>query len=50
MRPVVENGMTSYLGTYRFVPREAFEFTVVARPTQLEKAITLVYRDRMWLP
>ena len=50
MRPVVENGMISYLGTYRFVPREAFEFTVVARPPQPEKAITLVYRDRMWLP
>jgi Domain of unknown function (DUF4426) len=50
MRPIVENGMVSYLGTFDFVPREVLDFTVVARPEQGDRRIKLVFRDRMWVP
>jgi hypothetical protein len=50
MRQVVDNGMISYLGTYHFEPREVLDFAVTARPDHVKKGITLVYRDRMWVP
>jgi hypothetical protein len=50
MRQVLENGRISYLGTYHFSPREVFDFRVAARPLHAKNAITLMYRDRMWVP
>ena len=50
LRPIVGNGMVSYLGSFDFLPREILDFRVVARPDDGGAPITLEFRDRMWVP
>jgi len=50
MRPAVDNGKVSYIGTFDFLPREVLDFRIVATPEAGGDPITLTYRDRMWVP
>ena len=50
MRPAVDDGRISYVGTFDFLPREVLDFRIVATPEAGGAPITLAYRDRMWVP
>jgi hypothetical protein len=50
MREVRVNNMVSYLGSYKFVPREILEFEIHAQPQGSTQDIRLAYSDRMWAP
>lgn len=47
MREMVADGHVSYLGVYRFLPREVLDFRISARPKGEEQAVTLEFRDRL---
>jgi hypothetical protein len=48
MRAVTENGRTSYLGVYEFLPREVVRIDVRAVPQgRQEAALRLTFRERM---
>lgn len=47
MREVMENGFVSYLGVYKFLPREVLDFHVTARPEASGQTLTLTFRDRL---
>lgn len=47
MREVVANDLVSYMGTYRFLPREVLDFQITAPPEAAQQAITLQFRDRL---
>jgi hypothetical protein len=50
MREVRESSGISYLGSYKFLPRQVINFEVLAAPTEdaQQQPLTLLYRDRMW--
>ena len=48
MREVEQNGYISYVGSYRFAPREVVDFQIEARPRGSDTTLTLRYRDRLW--
>jgi hypothetical protein len=50
MREVRENGAISYLGSYKFLPRQMINFEISAAPTAdaQQRPLTLDYRERMW--
>ncbi|HZF78343.1 MAG TPA: hypothetical protein VEZ89_00995, partial [Rubrivivax sp.] len=41
------NGMVSYMGSYRFLPREVLDFHITAQPEGRQQALTLKFRDRL---
>lgn len=47
MRETVANGMVSYLGVYRFQPRQALDFRIAARPAGSDERLVLEFRDRL---
>jgi len=47
MRGVVANDMVSYMGSYRFLPREVLDFQITAYPEGVQRPITLQFRDRL---
>ena len=47
MKPVVSNGMTSYIGSFDFTPRQALTFEIVATPQPGGQPIGLTFKDTL---
>jgi hypothetical protein len=47
LKEVRENGRTSYLGSYTFLPAEVLDIQVLATPVGAKAPLTLEYRERM---
>lgn len=47
MRETITNDLVSYMGTYRFLPREVLSFHITAYPEGAKQSITLQFRDRL---
>lgn len=50
LRRVEAAGRVSYLGIYRFLPREVLDFVVVAQPVGTPISLRLEFRDRLAKP
>lgn len=50
LRRVEAAGQVTYLGVYRFLPREVLDFVVVAQPVGAPNSLRLEFRDRLAKP